>query len=133
MKPAFAPFARPLYVMSKPIGSACNLACDYCYYLEKANLYKQTPKQVMSDELLEKFISEYIGSQTMPEVLFTYEDDSTAVLAMSFVEGQNVLNPLFLLKSKSQKQDFADEVISGMLEPQNATRNTYVQSRRCRL
>ena len=51
MKPTFAPFARPLYVMSKPIGSACNLACDYCYYLEKANLYKQSPKQVMSDEL----------------------------------------------------------------------------------
>ena len=25
MKPTFAPFARPLYVMSKPIGSACNL------------------------------------------------------------------------------------------------------------
>ena len=32
MKSTFAPFARPLYVMSKPIGSDCNLACDYCYY-----------------------------------------------------------------------------------------------------
>ena len=55
-------------------------------------------------------------SVKMPEVLFTYEDDNTAVLAMSFVEGQNVLNPLFLLKSRAQKQRFADEVISGMLE-----------------
>lgn len=55
-------------------------------------------------------------SVKMPEVLFTYEDDNTAVLAMSFVEGQNVLNPLFLLKSRAQKQKFADEVISGMLE-----------------
>ena len=51
MKPVYAPFAKPLYVMSKPIGSACNLACDYCYYLEKAHLYKAAPKQVMSDEL----------------------------------------------------------------------------------
>ena len=58
MKSTLAPFARPLYVMSKPIGSACNLACDYCYYLEKSHLYKQNPKQVMSDELLEKFIQE---------------------------------------------------------------------------
>ena len=33
-----APFARPLYVMVKPVGSVCNLACEYCYYLEKGNL-----------------------------------------------------------------------------------------------
>ena len=55
-------------------------------------------------------------SVKMPEVLFTYEDDNTAVLAMSFVEGENVLNPIFLLKSKAQKQQFAEDVISGMLE-----------------
>ena len=84
MKPTFAPFAKPLYVMSKPIGSACNLACDYCYYLEKANLYKSTPKQVMSDELLEKFIREYIGSQTMPQVLFTWHGGETLMRPLSF-------------------------------------------------
>lgn len=55
-------------------------------------------------------------SVKMPEVLFTYDDDNTAVLAMSFVEGENVLNPIFLLKSKAQKQQFAEDVISGMLE-----------------
>ena len=27
------PFARPLYVMLKPVGARCNLACEYCYYL----------------------------------------------------------------------------------------------------
>ena len=43
MKPTFAPFARPLYVMTKPIGSTCNLAGDYSYYLEKAYLYNQSP------------------------------------------------------------------------------------------
>ena len=68
----YAPFAKPLYVMVKPVGAVCNLACDYCYYLEKANLYKDNPKHVMSDELLEKFIDEYINSQTMPQVLFTW-------------------------------------------------------------
>lgn len=66
----------------------------------------------------EAFQLELLAKNTsvkMPEVLFTYEDESTAVLAMSFVEGQNVLNPLFLLKSKEKKQRFADDVISGML------------------
>ena len=68
----YAPFAKPLYVMLKPVGAVCNLACDYCYYLEKSKLYVNNPKHVMSDELLEKFIEEYINSQTMPQVLFTW-------------------------------------------------------------
>lgn len=38
------PFASPLYVMLKPVGSLCNLACDYCYYLEKSNLYIEFSK-----------------------------------------------------------------------------------------
>ena len=71
-----------------------------------------------------KFLSEHT-SVKMPEVIFTYEDDDTAILAMSFVEGQNVLNPLFLLKSKSQKQRFADEVISGMLEWHSVTNDKF--------
>lgn len=52
----------------------------------------------------------------MPKVIFTYEDEKTAVLAMSFVEGKNVLNPEFLLKSKSQKEAFAKSVVGGMLQ-----------------
>ena len=55
-------------------------------------------------------------SVKMPEVLFTYEDDQTAILAMSFVEGQNVLNPAFLLKNNNCKKKFAEDVVSGMLE-----------------
>ncbi len=59
MAQTLAPFAKPLYVMTKPVGAVCNLACKYCYYLEKSNLYKDNSKHVMSDELLEKFIKEY--------------------------------------------------------------------------
>ncbi len=71
-----------------------------------------------------KFLSEHTRVK-MPKVLFTYEDDDTAILAMSFVEGQNVLNPAFLLKSKRQKQNFADEVISGMLEWHSVTNDKF--------
>ena len=80
----YAPFAKPLYVMVKPVGAVCNLACEYCYYLEKANLYKENPKHVMSDELLEKFIDEYINSQTMPQVLFTWHGGETLMRPLSF-------------------------------------------------
>ena len=61
----------------------------------------------------------------MPKVIFTYEDEETAILAMTFVEGQNVLNPMFLLKSKSQKQKFADDVVSGMLEWHSVTNDKF--------
>lgn len=50
----------------------------------------------------------------MPEVIFTHTDENTSVLGMSFIEGRNVLNPAFLLKSKGQKETFCSEVISGM-------------------
>ncbi len=84
----YAPFAKPLYVMLKPVGAVCNLACDYCYYLEKSKLYrdnpKHVPKHVMSDELLEKFIEEYINSQTMPQVLFTWHGGETLMRPLSF-------------------------------------------------
>lgn len=80
----YAPFAKPLYVMLKPVGAVCNLACDYCYYLEKSKLYVNNPKYVMSDELLEKFIEEYINSQTMPQVLFTWHGGETLMRPLAF-------------------------------------------------
>lgn len=64
-------------------------------------------------------------SVKMPEVLFTYEDNETAILAMSFVEGKNVLDPSFLLKSKAQKQKFAETVVSGMLEWHGVTNSKF--------
>lgn len=82
----FAPFARPLYIMTKPVGAICNLACDYCYYLEKSKLYQESPKHIMSDELLEKFIKEYIESQTIPQVLFTWHGGETLMRPLSFYQ-----------------------------------------------
>ena len=80
----FAPFSKPLYVMLKPVGALCNLACDYCYYLEKSKLYVQNPRHVMSDELLERFIKEYIESQTIPQVMFTWHGGETLMRPLSF-------------------------------------------------
>ena len=50
MTDTIMPFARPLYVMAKPVGASCNLRCKYCYYLEKQNLYHFTGKRTMTDE-----------------------------------------------------------------------------------
>lgn len=81
------PFARPLYVMTKPVSSMCNLNCKYCYYLEKANLYRDEDKAgrfTMSDDLLERFIESYIESQTTPEVLFCWHGGETLMRPLPF-------------------------------------------------
>lgn len=86
MNRTISPFARPLYVMLKPVGAACNLACDYCYYLEKANLYKGVESHVMSERLLERFVKEYIQSQTMSEVMFTWHGGEPLLRPLSFYQ-----------------------------------------------
>ena len=78
------PFAKPLYVMLKPAGAHCNLACKYCYYLEKNNLYQTSHRHLMTDEMLEQFTREYIEAQTMPQVLFTWHGGEPLMRSIDF-------------------------------------------------
>ena len=80
----FAPFAKPLYVMLKPVGSACNLACQYCYYLEKELLYPNNKRSWMSEETLETFIQQYFLAQTQPYVSFTWHGGEPLLRPISF-------------------------------------------------
>ena len=87
MEGTISPFARPLYVMAKPAGPTCNLACEYCYYLEKKNLYPKTPGTgmlEMSDEILEEYIRQYLDSQTMSQTLFTWHGGEALMRPLSF-------------------------------------------------
>ena len=86
MNKTIAPFARHLYVMLKPVGSICNLDCSYCYYLEKENLYANTAKHFMSEELLERFIKDYLRSQTKAEVLFTWHGGEALMRPIKFYQ-----------------------------------------------
>lgn len=55
-------------------------------------------------------------SVPMPKVFFTYSDEKIALLCMSFIKGKNALDISFLLKSKKQKETFANSVVDGMLQ-----------------
>lgn len=85
---ALAPFASPLYLMAKPVGSRCNLRCDYCYYLEKEKLYSASGHggMMMDDRVLETFIRQYIESQTTPAVLFTWHGGEPLLRDRSYYE-----------------------------------------------
>lgn len=78
------PFAKPLYIMLKPAGAHCNLACKYCYYLEKNKLYPTAQRHLMSDEMLEQFTREYIEAQTMNQVLFTWHGGEPLLRSIDF-------------------------------------------------
>lgn len=78
------PFAKPLYVMLKPAGAHCNLACKYCYYLEKNKLYPTAQRHLMSDEMLEQFTREYIEAQTINQVLFTWHGGEPLLRSIDF-------------------------------------------------
>lgn len=78
------PFAKPLYVMLKPASAHCNLACKYCYYLEKNKLYPTAQRHLMSDEMLEQFTREYIEAQTMNQVLFTWHGGEPLLRSIDF-------------------------------------------------
>lgn len=83
-KTTVTPFAKPLYVMLKPASSHCNMACEYCYYLEKKHLYEDGKRHLMSDEMLELFTKEYIEAQTMDSVLFTWHGGEPLMRSLDF-------------------------------------------------
>lgn len=67
--------------MIKPVGSACNLRCTYCYYLDKEILHS---KGVMSIELLEKYIQDYIGSNDVAEITFCWHGGEPLLAGLPF-------------------------------------------------
>ena len=70
--------------MAKPAGPRCNLACQYCFYLEKEQLFPETPLASMSDEVLERYIRQYIESQEAPEVTFAWQGGEPTLMGLDF-------------------------------------------------
>ena len=70
-------------VMLKPAGSSCNLNCKYCYYLDKACIYGGR-EPVMTDEMLETVVREYIAANDVPEVTFNWHGGEPLLLGLDF-------------------------------------------------
>lgn len=69
--------------MVKPVGSACNLRCSYCYYLDKETLHS---RGVMSVELLEKFVKDYIQGNQVDQVTFCWHGGEPLLAGLPFYE-----------------------------------------------
>lgn len=78
--------------MVKPIGSACNLDCHYCYYLDKSDMYAGK-EPLMSMELMEQYIRQYIEANDVPQVTFSWHGGEPLLAGVDYyrraIEFQN--------------------------------------------
>jgi uncharacterized protein len=76
---------RSFHVMLKPAGAACNLACAYCFYLDKAALYPDGSFR-MSESILETFTRQYMTAQRGPEVSFAWQGGEPTLMGLEFYQ-----------------------------------------------
>lgn len=104
--------------MAKPVGAACNMRCRYCYYqAPQAPLPPKGEKSgertlplrgqggLMSEDILERYIREYIEAQTQNDVVFCWHGGEALLRPIPFYEralelqqryarGRNIVNTL---------------------------------------
>jgi uncharacterized protein len=72
--------------MVKPIGPICNLDCQYCYYLEKEDLYPGVSRWRMPEETLERYIRQHIAAYPagIPEIHFSWQGGEPTLMGLDF-------------------------------------------------
>ena len=71
-------------IFAKPVGSTCNLRCEYCYYLTRKNLYPHTRKFLMSDEILEEYIRQHIQASSEETIFFSWHGGEPLLAGLEF-------------------------------------------------
>ena len=70
-------------LMLKPAGSLCNLGCNYCYYLDKSEIYGgHEPRMTL--EMLEKTVKDNIEANDVPEVQFNWHGGEPLIIGIDF-------------------------------------------------
>ncbi|MBN2409160.1 MAG: anaerobic sulfatase maturase [Candidatus Aminicenantes bacterium] len=69
--------------MAKPTGSACNLNCEYCYFLKKERLYPGSHFR-MSDEVHEVYIRQLLEAHQVPQVTVAWQGGEPTLMGLDF-------------------------------------------------
>jgi uncharacterized protein len=72
------------HALAKPVGPVCNLACGYCFYLEKKQLYPGERQWRMNDSVLEEYIRQYIQDQPAREIHFAWQGGEPTLAGLDF-------------------------------------------------
>jgi uncharacterized protein len=71
-------------IFVKPAGAACNLACTYCYYLGKKDLYPEACSKKMNEDILEKYIWQHIEASSENPILFSWHGGEPLLAGIGF-------------------------------------------------
>jgi uncharacterized protein len=71
------------HVMAKPSGAICNLACSYCFFLDKEAAYPGSSFR-MPDEVLETYVRDLIASHRSDEVTFAWQGGEPTLMGIDF-------------------------------------------------
>ena len=69
-------------MMFKPLGSLCNLKCDYCYYIDKHSLYSN--HYAMPLNLMEKMVKDYLEINDNDQIVFDWHGGEPLLLGLDY-------------------------------------------------
>jgi uncharacterized protein len=72
-----------IHVLAKPSGATCNLACSYCFFLDKELLYPNS-KFRMPDEVLENYIRQLIETHRSNQVTVAWQGGEPTLMGVDF-------------------------------------------------
>ncbi|MGE5320721.1 MAG: anaerobic sulfatase maturase [Hyphomicrobiaceae bacterium] len=76
--------SQPSYhLLAKPAGAACNLGCQYCFFLSKENLY-QDESHLMDEATLETYIKQLMESSPGPQVDVAWQGGEPMLRGLDF-------------------------------------------------
>lgn len=74
----------PFSVVTKPTGAACNLDCQYCFFLSKELLY-DAAAQTMSEQTLERYVEAFLESSPDGEVTMLWQGGEPTLRGLYFL------------------------------------------------
>lgn len=75
---------HPYHLLAKPAGAACNLGCQYCFFLSKENLYSARESPLMTEALLETYIRQLMQSAPGPQVDVAWQGGEPMLRGLDF-------------------------------------------------
>ncbi len=87
---------EPFVVMAKPVGSRCNMRCEYCYYLEKGKYSSHEKQSRMSFELLERMIRQTAAASEGGVVSFIWHGGEPTLAGIDFYKKAVALEKKYL-------------------------------------
>lgn len=75
-----------LHVIAKPTGPICNIACKYCFYLQKESLCPPGEVWKMRDETLRAYVRQYLEAQPagVDEIDFAFQGGEPTLMGLDF-------------------------------------------------